>query len=236
MSPICVLENDAGDGPGHLTPALEGAGVETVLVRAHRGDPVPPVGDASGIVILGGAVGVYESEAFPWIEDEARLVREAVAADIPVLGICLGAQIIAHALGGRVFLAEKPEVGVVTATLTAAGGRDPLAPFLPGPYLAFHQDTFELPAGAELLAATPAFPHVFRCGSALAIQSHPEVSIEDATRWGQLSSLPDRAGVDYGSVMAEMEDVVRPERAVALFSAWIAAASPTGTDEVRPLP
>ncbi|MBT8202671.1 MAG: type 1 glutamine amidotransferase [Acidimicrobiia bacterium] len=221
MRRVLVLENDPGDGPGHLAPALRATGVASTVVRVHAGEPVPSVDAADGFVILGGAMGVYESDAHPWIEDEADLVREAVAAKVPVLGICLGAQLIAHALGGRAFVADAPEVGVVTSRLTVAGERDPLSEFLPGPYLAFHQDTFEVPPDAELLAASSSFPHVFRSGSALAIQSHPEVTVEGATYWGRRSPLPARAGVDYDAVIDEMERAVSPERAIALFSAWI---------------
>lgn len=228
MTRVIVLENDAGDPPGHLVTALRSAGVEEHLVRVHAGEPVPALADAAGVVILGGGMGVYESASHPWIEDEAGLVRAAVAADVSVLGICLGAQIVAHALGGRVFPADTPEVGVVTSTLTSAGERDPLGELLVGPYLAFHQDTFDLPPDAHLLASSPAFPQAFRSGSALAIQSHPEVSFDDAMAWGRRSPLPRRAGVDYDSVMAEMHDSVRPERAIRLFEAWIEEAVAAG--------
>lgn len=221
MERLLIVENDAGDGPGHLLPAAIAAELDVTVVRVHAGEAVPSVDDADRFVILGGAMGVYEADAHPWIEDEAHLVRDAVAADIPVLGICLGAQIIAHALGGSVYRADTPEVGVVRSVLTKAGSRDPLADHLTRPFLAFHQDTFELPPGSELLAESDRFPQVLRAGSALAIQSHPEVSVDVAAMWGERSPLPSRAGVDYDTVLDEMRESVRPEDAIGLFSAWL---------------
>jgi GMP synthase (glutamine-hydrolysing) len=218
---LLILENDPGDGPGYLGDALEHADVPASLVRVHAGDPVPELGSAAGVVILGGPMGAYESATHPWLDDEARLIREAVAHNAAVLGICLGAQLIAHALGGRAFQAERPEVAVARSRLTPAGERHPLAPFLTGPYLAFHQDTFDLPEDATLLASSEAYPHVFRCGSALGIQPHPEVSSDVAARWGERSRLPERAGVNYATVISEMERRVPPSRPAALFSAWI---------------
>ena len=224
MRTVLILENDEGDQPGYLGDALAAASVPTELVRVHAGDPVPPLPTNGAVVILGGSMGVYEADEYPWIEEQAELVRDAVAADVPVLGICLGAQIIAHALGGHVYLAERPEVGVIEATLTPAGIRDPLGEHLAGPYLVFHQDTFRLPPEAELLAASDRFPQVFRCGSALAVQPHPEVSAEVATSWGQRSPLPERAGIDLDAELTRMRAEVPPERALALFAAWIDSA------------
>ncbi len=221
MRTILIIENDDGDQPGYLGDALEAADVPTELIRVHAGDPVPPLGNAGAVVILGGSMGVYEVDEHPWIEEEADLVRAAVTAEVPVLGICLGAQIIAHALGGHAYLAERPEVGVIEATLTPAGMRDPLAEYLAGPYLVFHQDTFRLPPNAELLAASDRFPQIFRCGSALAVQPHPEVSVEVAASWGQRSALPERAAVDLDAELDVMRRMVTPERATAFFSAWI---------------
>jgi len=221
MERVVILENDAGDPPGYLLPALEETGVAPTVVRVHAGEAVPTVDAADRFVILGGAMGVYESDDHPWIEAEAGLVRDAVARDLPVLGICLGAQIIAHALGGRVFVADTPEVEVVAATLTDAGRQDSVGVYLERPFLAFHQDTFELPPDAELLATSDRFPQVFRAGSALAVQSHPEVSIDIAVGWGERSPLPTRAGVDFDSVLDEMKRSVRPEDAVGFFSAWM---------------
>ena len=221
MQPVLILENDPGDGPGYLGDALEHANVSTSLVRVHAGDPVPDLGSSAGVVILGGSMGAYESPTHAWLDDEARLVREAVARTVPVLGICLGAQLIAQALGGRAFPAERPEVAVLRSRLTPAGERHPLARFLTGPYLAFHQDTFDVPEDATLLASSESYPHVFRCGSALGIQAHPEVSSDVAARWGERSPLPERAGVDYATVISEMERLVPPSRPIALFSAWI---------------
>ncbi|GAB0056421.1 hypothetical protein SIID45300_00728 [Candidatus Magnetaquicoccaceae bacterium FCR-1] len=139
------------------------------------------------LVVLGGPISVYEADVYPFIDDELALLRVRLAADRPTLGICLGAQMMASALGARVYSGGKKEIGWTPLTLTGAGERSPLR-HLVGEgrsMLHWHGDTFELPDGAELLASTPLYPHqAFRWGArGLAFQCHPEVRAGRIETW-----------------------------------------------------
>jgi GMP synthase (glutamine-hydrolysing) len=227
MDPILVIENDAHDPLGHLGDVLEERNVTAEVVRPGSGEAIPSLEGYSAVVVLGGEQGAYESELHPHLADEMQLIRDAVASDVPLLGICLGAQLVAHALGGRAYLAERPEVAVMQPTLTAEGAQDPLAPHLVKPTLVFHQDSFEVPPGARTLAVSDRFPQVFRCGSALAIQPHPEVRIEDVEHWIAASDIPERAGVDADALLDDMRSKVDRNDAAALFEAWLAEVAAT---------
>lgn len=143
--------------------------------------------DADLLVVLGGPIGVYDREDYPFLADEIDAVRTRLLAGRPVLGICLGAQIMAAALGAKVYPGQNgKELGWSALSLTEAGMRSPLAALAPGrPVLHWHGDTFDLPEGAELLAGTGRYPHqAFAWGRhALALQFHIEVTAPGLERW-----------------------------------------------------
>ena len=192
---MAVVRHVAHEGPGLVADVLAAAGLAPELVRMDEGEPLPgldEVGDLDGLVVLGGPMGVHDDDAHPWLADERRLLAAAVDAGIGVLGICLGAQQLAAALGAPVTTGPRPEVGPGSVVLTAAGRRDPLfGPEYGGlgsPEVAcvhWHGDTFELPAGAVHLAATRAYPHqAFRVGErAYGLQFHVEVDGPLAAGW-----------------------------------------------------
>lgn len=163
------------------------------------------------LVVLGGPIGVYESEAYPFIDDELRLLRARLAADRPTLGICLGCQLIAQALGARVYPGSQKEIGWKPLTLTEAGHRSPLAAFADGtPVLHWHGDTFDVPEGATLLASSDRYPHqAFSWGSrTLALQFHIETTARGLERWfiGHAGEIAQTAGI---SVPALRTDTAR---------------------------
>jgi GMP synthase (glutamine-hydrolysing) len=128
------------------------------------------------LVMMGGPMGVYETEAHPWIAHEVERLAERIAAGRPVLGVCLGSQMIAAACGERVYAGPAKEVGFAPVELTDAGRASPMRHLAGVPVLHWHGDTFDLPAEAELLAVTARYPQAFRRGRAvLAIQCHPEM-------------------------------------------------------------
>jgi GMP synthase (glutamine-hydrolysing) len=148
------------------------------ILRPYRGEPLPDPDDPdrAGIICLGGPMSAYQEPTHPFLADEKRQLRRAVQRGIPVLGICLGAQLLAEALGGRARGGPELECGAVDVALTAAGHRDPVLRGLAGPFFSFHSDTFDPPPGAHVLATTERYLQAFRSGSAVGLQFHPEIT------------------------------------------------------------
>lgn len=150
------------------------------------------------LVVMGGPVGVYEQEAYPFLAAEIELLRERLAARKRTLGICLGSQLMAQALGGEVHPGGAgKEIGWAPVTLTEAGRGNPLRHLDRVPVLHWHGDTFTLPPDAVLLASTAQYAHqAFAAGDhALALQFHPEVTAPGLERWYvghacEISSVP----------------------------------------------
>lgn len=221
MEPILVIENDPRDPVGILGDAIAARGFTTEIVRPPSGDVIPSPTNFAALVVLGGSQGAYESDIHPYLDDEMEAIRMAVDADVPVLGICLGSQLVAHALGGRAYKGDSPEAEIIEPELTPEAADDPIARALGRPMLTFHQDTFDVPPNATVLARSDRFTQAFRCGSALAIQPHPEVRADDVAHWVESSDIPQRAGVDGQELLATMRSTVDSGDAMALFDAWL---------------
>jgi GMP synthase (glutamine-hydrolysing) len=148
------------------------------------------------LILLGGPLGVYQESDYPYLSWEVEIARRRIEAERPILGICLGSQIMARALGAEVIVAEEDEVGWAPLALTPEGRDSPLAHLDETAVLHWHGDRFELPEGAERLAATPACPNqAFRIGTnILATQFHPEVWWPELERWliGHTRALSER--------------------------------------------
>ncbi|HEY3185099.1 MAG TPA: type 1 glutamine amidotransferase [Gaiellaceae bacterium] len=162
--------------------------VEWEIVSQGR----PSANRFDAVLVFGGDMNVGEELEHPWLHDEYELLREWVASGTPLLGVCLGAQTLAHALGGRVARAPEPLVGFYETELADAGAADPVLGALPRRFEAFNANayTFEVPDGATELARA-AVPQAFRAGShAWGVQFHPEVRREQVLRWWQDEELP----------------------------------------------
>ncbi len=183
MKPVALLRHGPTIGPGYLGEVLADRGIPAVTVALYSGAPLPDPEDVSAVVSLGGLMGAYEEDRYPYLTAEKAYLRGAVGAGLPVLGICLGCQLLAATLGGRAFRAASAEVAVASIELTAAGRADPVTIHLDGPVLVWHQDTWEPPSGAVVLARTDGYPQAFRLGSALGLQPHPEASPEITAEW-----------------------------------------------------
>lgn len=133
------------------------------------------------LVMMGGPMGVYETDKHPWILDQIEKLRARIDADGPTLGVCLGSQMIAAAMGARVYPGPVKEVGFSPVSLSDAGAGSPLRHLRDVPVLHWHGDTFDLPEGAELLASSPLYPHqAFRRGDRiLALQCHAEMGEDE---------------------------------------------------------
>jgi GMP synthase (glutamine-hydrolysing) len=186
---LLVIRHEAGAPPGLLGDAAERAGVELEVVAADAGEPVPRRLDgAAGLVVLGGMMGVADVAEYPHLEPTMGLIRGAAAEGAPTLGICLGAQLAAQALGGRAYKSpDGLELGWIGLQLTPAGRADPVTAVLDHPnarVFSSHYDVFDLPAGATLLARGADRPNqAFRLGSVVGVQFHPEVDAALVAAW-----------------------------------------------------
>jgi GMP synthase (glutamine-hydrolysing) len=185
-----VLSHIAFEDLGTLDPPLREHGFSIKsLAAATTRFPLPQAQACDLLVVLGGPIGVYEQRKYPFLTDEIALIRQRLAARRPVLGICLGAQLMAAALRARVFPGENgKEIGWAPIQPGPDAARAPwLAPlFSPGlSVFHWHGDTFDLPAGALHLARTESYPNqAFAIGDfALALQFHTEVIAADLESW-----------------------------------------------------
>ena len=189
MPHITCFQHIDCEGPGSLLDVLKAKGVRVDVLKPFKGDPVPAhLGD--GLVVLGGPMGVYEEKQFPWMTEELNAIRKCLDSSLPVLGVCLGSQMLAHAAGGQVFRGALPEVGWFPLTLTEKGHLDPLFLGLPIEFNAFHWhgDTFTLPGNAMRLAESAWYPHqIFKVGTnAYGFQCHLEVTEEMIRSWASI--------------------------------------------------
>ena len=184
--PWLVLRHIEHEHIGTLAQVLEGAGIAYRYLDVFRGDVVPETpADWSGLIVMGGPMGVYEADRYPFLREEQRLIRQATEAGLPVLGICLGSQLIAGALGARVYPGHKKEIGWYPVEVTAP--QDAFTAGLPSRFMGFHWhgDTFDLPAGATRLFRSDLYENQgFRYGpNVCAIQFHLEINAAMVAEW-----------------------------------------------------
>ena len=167
---------------------FEDLGTLAISLKQHNYNmsDLDPFG-ADLVVVLGGPIGAYEEKAYPFLVHELKFLEQRLASDLPTIGICLGAQLIARALGAKVYPGHHKEIGWSAITLSAAGKRSPLHYLISEltPVLHWHGDTFDLPLGATHLASTATYPNqAFSWGQhCLALQFHPEVTAIGLERW-----------------------------------------------------
>jgi GMP synthase (glutamine-hydrolysing) len=174
---------------------------------------------------------VTDQDRLPWMTGEIELLRDAHATGMPLLGVCLGAQLLVTAAGGEVFRVEDPEIGWLEVSRPPTA--DPVAGALPERFTAFqwHSYACRLPAGAVELASSPVCPQVFALdGHAWGVQFHPEVTTDILDEWfDDYESDPDavRLGFDPDAARAAAGDHLADWNAIGrtLFDAWLAAAA-----------
>jgi GMP synthase (glutamine-hydrolysing) len=219
---MIVIQHEPGEGSGTLAPFLRDAR----LVQTFAGDPVPA--DADALVVLGGGMSVYDQDRLPHLRDEVRLLRRCLERERPVLGICLGSQLLAAAAGAEVAKAGQKEIGFYRVRLLPQSREDQLFSGVPESFVAFHWhgDAFALPRGAVPLAASTLTPlQAFRLGGrAWGVQFHLEVDEEvlGAMMKGEAELL--EAGVDPAHLRTHAARELPRLREVAqgVFSRWAA--------------
>lgn len=219
---VLIIENDPGSGPGRLRDWIADRGLTPVVVRAYAGEPIPADSDGhAAVILLGGGMLPDADTASPWLPAERELLRATVEGDqVPLLGICLGAQLLAHTFGGEVLGRHGlPEKGVTELSLLPAAQDDQLLTGLPATVRAIesHQDQItRLPADAVLLMSSERCPHqMLRIGRSWGVQFHPEVTVDQVRAWNP-DTLRDW-GFDPETVVAEAEN-----RAAELEETWSA--------------
>lgn len=200
MKKALVIRHLMFEDLGSLAPVLMEKGYEITYLEAGSDDvtqinPLKP----ELVIILGGPIGAYDDQDYPFIKDELHLLEQRLKVDAPTLGICLGAQLMARALGAKVYPGKEKEIGWFPIQLTAAGEASSLK-YLAQPgekVLHWHGDTFDLPAGTIHLASSEKYPNqAFAWGNCgLALQFHPEVTQNGLERWfighaGEINSVP----------------------------------------------
>ncbi|HEY3612840.1 MAG TPA: hypothetical protein VGK92_04005 [Gaiellales bacterium] len=193
---VLVLQHIACEPPGVFEDVLREREHELVRVELDEGEPLPG-GEFDAIVAMGGPMSVNDETEHPWLVGEKAAIASHVRAGRPFWGSCLGAQLLAAALGARVYAGPAPEVGVLGIELTAAGMTDPVLGALPAEIdtLQWHGDTFDLPAGGVLLASSPAYANqAYRVGPvAYAVQFHVEVTEAMGEEWADVPAYAEYA-------------------------------------------
>ena len=166
---VWVLQHVACEDLGTIGDALESKGISAHYVRSFAGQPVPAsMDDAAGLIVMGGPMGVYDQPRYPFLQKEMKLIEEALKEEKPLLGVCLGSQLLAAALGAEVKKGQAKEIGWHPINLLPAAQGDALWQGVESPFLAYHWhgDIFDLPAGAAPLASSALTScQAFRYGS-----------------------------------------------------------------------
>ena len=170
MKPVAIIFHAARSDAGAVAEVAKHRNIPTQEIRPYLGETIPTPDNFSAIVSLGGPQGAYQTDQYPYLQAEANFMKEALDASIPLLGICLGSQILGVAIGGS----AHPGTDGLEAGVIEVVGRDGHEEFT-GQFLSFHSDSVTLPSEVEVLAESDRYIQVWRIGSALAVQFHPEL-------------------------------------------------------------
>jgi len=187
-NPLLILQHYWCETPGVFLDVLRRREITTVTICGANGDTYPSdLSQYCGLIAMGGPMGVYEEEQYPWLRQEDALLKTAIQQDLPTLGICLGAQLVAKAAGAEVKPGGRKEIGWYDVTLSTEAVRDPLWQSFPRTFEVFewHGDIFSLPLGAVSLASSSLCPHQALClgQHVYALLFHIEVTDEMIQTW-----------------------------------------------------
>lgn len=221
---ILLIQNDPRVPAGLFGQHPEEGRMSMRLVRLFAGEDLPAPGRAAGIIVLGGYMGVHDEAEYLFLRPLKTFLRKSVEAATPLLGLCLGGQLLAEVLGAQVHRNRHGERGLHPVNLTPAGRKDPLFGGIPSPFRAFqwHNDSFEVPGGAVHLASSPICPaQAFRFGNAWGLQFHPEVDVDIVAEWSRTSG----AGEEHAASFRREKEALH-QFSRHLFNNFLAFADP----------
>jgi GMP synthase (glutamine-hydrolysing) len=229
MKRALVVQHVHFEGLGHFEPALRNGGYELQFLPAWelRADAV----DLDGVdllAVLGGPIGAYQSDIYPFLGRELKLLEEALTRGKPIVGVCLGAQLLAQVMGATVHPGHKKEIGIGACRVTSASGAEWVEQAIGKEFnvLHWHGDTFTLPHGATRIASNENYDNQAFCvgHQVLALQFHLEARAADIEAWlvGHAAEL-DKAEIDIPALRASVQaaDGLLRDRAASLMSAWL---------------
>jgi len=204
---VLVVQHSPNVPLAYLGEFLTQKSANIRLIQLFNGDKLPSLNETPSksiraIVSLGGIMGAYDEKEYPWLVTEKQWMRDHVEQNTPILGICLGCQMLADALGGKAYQAQRFEVGYPKMELTKDGKTDPVMGTFIDPVLVHHGDTWDLPPKGILLAST-IYPQAFRFGSALGVQFQPEATPKELEGWAKASTKR------YESIKADPNAVIK---------------------------
>jgi GMP synthase (glutamine-hydrolysing) len=231
MAKIYVLQHHPVENLGSIADALEAAALAWQYVHVNDGQPVPAsMKGAGGLIVMGGPMGVHQTDRYPWLRDEMRLIEDAMKLNLPVLGVCLGAQILAAALGAKV--ERNPngkEIGWHLIRLSDSAKDDRLMRGLPATLTPFHWhgEIFDLPPGAVSLASSDKTPcQAFRHGDkAYGFQFHFEVTGKGVAAMAEAFAKDlVRENIPADLMIAQAAELIPPLEKTSdqVFSRWAA--------------
>ena len=228
MDSVWVLQHNPIETLGTIEDAIQSRGLSSRYIRPFAGEPVPQtMGSTPALVVMGGPMSVYDQERYPFLRDEMRLIEDSLRLDRPVLGICLGSQLIAATLGSSVTRGRKKEIGWHPVHLTPEASRDRLFQSVAPSFLPFHWhgDIFDLPSDAVSLASSELTEHqAFRYGERVyGLLFHLEVTREVIT--GMVESFADELkeeDLSSETILAQATERLGPLHIAgqAIFARW----------------
>lgn len=227
MKPIAIFRHSAGEGPGYFATFLDAHGIPWQLIRIDAGDAPPTtLADYSGLCFMGGPMSVNDD--LPWLASVFELIRGAVAANVPVIGHCLGGQLICKALGGTVTQNRVKELGWGEVTTTGPAAGDWLGDIEKFEAFHWHGETFSIPAGAtRILKSADCENQAFVMGPHLGLQCHVEMTAAMIRLWNRAwtdeNAIPGPSVQTPAQMEERMDERLVAMRVVAdrLYTRWI---------------
>lgn len=208
---IHSLEHEPFEGLANIELWAKSRGHSITRTLLFKNEVFPRAGDFDWLIIMGGSMSTYEEDKYPWLVQEKEFIARAIEHKKIVLGVCLGSQLIAGVLGGRVTRNKYKEIGWHPVTLTEEGKRSPIFSNLPGRFTVFqwHGDTFSIPPGATRVAKSEGCPNqAFQCGCTVGLQFHIEYSTDS------INSMFSNCGGD----IVDGKFIQKPEEIISRYS------------------